>query len=56
MPKSPTKSLRIPSYCLHKPTGQGYVTLNGRMIYFTAATTQTTKWLLHSVALLRDGI
>lgn len=27
------KPLHIPAYCLHKPTGQAYVTLNGKMIY-----------------------
>lgn len=30
---SKPKPVRIPSYCLHKPTGQAYVTLGGKMVY-----------------------
>ncbi len=26
-------SARVPKYCHHKPTGQGFVKLNGRFIY-----------------------
>lgn len=32
-PKSAVKPPRVPSYCLHKATGQAYIKIRGRMVY-----------------------
>ncbi len=43
------KKLSIPSYCLHKATGQAYVKLNGKRHYLGEYGTQKSKHKYHEL-------
>jgi hypothetical protein len=55
---SKTSSLRVPSYCRHKPTDQAVVTINGRDIYLGKWNSTASKneygCILESLKVVRE--